>query len=69
VGNTSLSRSRRRISTPRLPASAPPAPAFGDTYHDAANRRGPGIESGARGPGETVYLLDPNAHLVEIRRY
>jgi hypothetical protein len=42
---------------------------FGDTYHDAANMRGPGIESGARGPGETVYLFDPNAHLLEIRRY
>jgi catechol 2,3-dioxygenase-like lactoylglutathione lyase family enzyme len=43
--------------------------AFGDTYHDATNMRGPGTEGGARGLGETVYLLDPNAHLLEIRRY
>jgi catechol 2,3-dioxygenase-like lactoylglutathione lyase family enzyme len=43
--------------------------AYGDTYHDAANMRGPGSESGARGPGEAVYLFDPNGHLLEIRRY
>ena len=40
---------------------------YGDTYHDAANMRGPGTEVGARGPGETLYLMDPNGHLVEIR--
>ena len=43
--------------------------AFGDTYHDAANMRGPGTETGARGDGDTVYLTDPNGHLLEIRRY
>ncbi len=43
--------------------------AYGDTYHDAANMRGPGNENGARGPGDTLYLTDPNGHLVEIRRY
>ena len=42
---------------------------YGDTYHDAANMRGPGTETGARGPGDTLYLFDPNGHLVEIRRY
>jgi catechol 2,3-dioxygenase-like lactoylglutathione lyase family enzyme len=42
---------------------------YGDTYHDAANMRGPGVENGARGPGDTVYLLDPNGHLVELRHY
>ena len=42
---------------------------YGDTYHNAANMRGPGIENGARGPGETVYLFDPDRHLVELRRY
>ena len=50
----------------RIRASALP---YGDTYHDAANMRGPGTEAGARGPGDTVYLFDPNGHLVEIRRY
>lgn len=43
--------------------------AYGDTYHDAANMRGPGMENGARGLGESLYLLDPNGHLVEIRHY
>ena len=42
---------------------------YGDTYHDAANMRGPGRENGARGLGESVYLTDPNGHLLEIRRY
>ena len=43
--------------------------AYGDTYHDAANMQGPGAENGARGTGASVYLMDPNGHLLEIRRY
>lgn len=43
--------------------------AYGDSYHDAGNMRGPGEESGAQGPGPTVYLFDPNGHLVEFRHY
>jgi catechol 2,3-dioxygenase-like lactoylglutathione lyase family enzyme len=43
--------------------------AFGDTFHDAANGRGPGDEPGARGPGKAIYLLDPNRHLIELRFY
>jgi hypothetical protein len=43
--------------------------AYVDTYHDAANMRGPGSESGARGLGEAVYLFDPSGHPLEIRRY
>jgi catechol 2,3-dioxygenase-like lactoylglutathione lyase family enzyme len=43
--------------------------AFGDSFHDAANGRGPGDEDGARGPGQAIYLLDPNRHLIEIRHY
>jgi catechol 2,3-dioxygenase-like lactoylglutathione lyase family enzyme len=42
---------------------------YGDSYHDAANMRGPGEELGARGLGPTLYLLDPSGHLVEIRHY
>lgn len=43
--------------------------AFGDTFHDAANGRGPGDEPGARGAGKAIYLLDPNRHLIELRYY
>jgi hypothetical protein len=31
--------------------------------------RGPGIESGARGDAPSVYVFDPNRHLIEIRHY
>jgi catechol 2,3-dioxygenase-like lactoylglutathione lyase family enzyme len=51
----------RRVKAAGLP--------FGDTYHDARNMRGPGTEAGARGPGPTVYLFDPNEHLIELRHY
>ncbi len=50
----------------RIKASGVP---YGDTFHDAANIRGPGEELGARGLGPTVYLFDPSQHLVEIRHY
>jgi catechol 2,3-dioxygenase-like lactoylglutathione lyase family enzyme len=42
---------------------------FGDSFHAVGNMRGPGNEEGSRGPGATVYLNDPNDHLVEIRCY
>ena len=42
---------------------------FGDSFHDVGNMRGPGRETGARGSGPTVYLFDPNGHLVELRHY
>jgi catechol 2,3-dioxygenase-like lactoylglutathione lyase family enzyme len=42
---------------------------YGDSYHDVANMRGPGTETGARGPGATVYFNDPDGHLLEIRCY
>ena len=42
---------------------------FGDSFHDPENGRGPGDETGARGPGKAVYLLDPNRHLIELRYY
>ena len=42
---------------------------FGDSFHAVGNRKGPGEESGARGPGASLYLFDPSRHLVEIRHY
>lgn len=42
---------------------------YGDSFHDAANGRGPGDEDGARGPGKSIYLNDPNRHLIELRYY
>ncbi len=43
--------------------------AYGDSFHNVGNNTGPGVETGARGKGPTVYLLDPNKHLLEIRTY
>ncbi len=42
---------------------------FGDSFHSVGNMKGPGEESGARGPGASLYLFDPNKHLIEIRHY
>jgi catechol 2,3-dioxygenase-like lactoylglutathione lyase family enzyme len=42
---------------------------YGDSFHDVGNMRGPGREDGARGPAASLYLFDPNQHLIEIRHY
>ena len=42
---------------------------FGDSFHTVGNNLGPGVESGARGPAPTLYMKDPNNHLIEIRTY
>jgi catechol 2,3-dioxygenase-like lactoylglutathione lyase family enzyme len=42
---------------------------YGDSFHSVGNNSGPGNEIGARGPGPTLYLNDPNNHLIEIRTY
>jgi catechol 2,3-dioxygenase-like lactoylglutathione lyase family enzyme len=42
---------------------------YGDSYHSVGNNSGPGNEIGARGPAPTLYLNDPNNHLIEIRTY
>jgi catechol 2,3-dioxygenase-like lactoylglutathione lyase family enzyme len=43
--------------------------AYGDSFHDVGNMRGPGREPGARGDAPAVYVFDPNRHLIEIRHY
>ena len=42
---------------------------YGDSFHTVGNMRGPGDEPGARGSGKSLYLFDPNKHLIEIRHY
>ena len=43
--------------------------AYGDSFHAVGNNLGPGVETGARGPAPTLYMNDPNNHLIEIRTY
>jgi len=42
---------------------------YGDSFHAVGNNNGPGVESGAKGPAPTLYMHDPNKHLIEIRTY
>ena len=42
---------------------------YGDSFHSVGNNAGPGNETGARGPAPTLYMNDPNKHLIEIRTY
>ena len=42
---------------------------YGDSFHSVGNNTGPGCESGAKGMAPTVYMNDPNNHLIEIRTY
>ena len=42
---------------------------YGDSFHNVGNNQGPGVESGARGDAPTLYMTDPNKHLIEIRTY
>ena len=42
---------------------------YGDSFHSLGNNSGPGNETGAKGPAPTVYMNDPNQHLIEIRTY
>ena len=42
---------------------------YGDSFHSVGNNLGPGVETGAKGPAPTVYMNDPNNHLIEIRTY
>ena len=40
---------------------------YGDSFDSVGNMRGPGVEFGAHGMGDAIYLFDPNKHLIEIR--
>jgi hypothetical protein len=42
---------------------------YGDSFHSVGNNLGPGVETGARGAAPTVYMNDPNQHLIEIRTH
>ena len=42
---------------------------YGDSFHSVGNMQGPGEEVGSKGPGEAIYVFDPNQHLIEIRHY
>ena len=42
---------------------------YGDTFHAVGNMKGPGEEFGAHGMGKSLYVYDPNRHLIEIRSY
>jgi catechol 2,3-dioxygenase-like lactoylglutathione lyase family enzyme len=42
---------------------------YGDDFNTVGNMRGPGDSGGARGACKSVYLFDPNRHLIEILCY
>ena len=42
---------------------------YGDSFNSVGTNSGPGVETGARGPAPTIYMKDPNNHLIEIRTY
>jgi|SRR6185503_5211680 len=42
---------------------------YGDSFHSVGTNTGPGVESGAKGLAPTLYMNDPNKHLIEIRTY
>lgn len=42
---------------------------YGPTFDSVGANTGPGKETGAKGPGPTLYFNDPNNHLIEIRTY
>jgi len=42
---------------------------YGDSFHNGGNMRGPGLADGARGAAASLYLFDPNEHLIELRHY
>jgi catechol 2,3-dioxygenase-like lactoylglutathione lyase family enzyme len=61
-----LSREDFDSAFARVKANAIP---YGDSFHAVGNNLGPGVEAGARGLAPTLYLNDPNKHLIEIRTY
>jgi catechol 2,3-dioxygenase-like lactoylglutathione lyase family enzyme len=43
--------------------------AYGDAFDQATNMSGPGAADGAHGDTQSLYLLDPNRHLIELLYY
>ena len=43
--------------------------AYGDTFDQATNMKAPGVAEGAHGETRSLYLLDPNRHLIELLYY
>ena len=41
----------------------------GDSFDRADNMKGPGIADGAHGETQSLYLFDPNHHLIELLYY
>ena len=42
---------------------------YGDTFDQASNMKGPGTAEGAHGESVSLYLFDPNHHLIELLYY
>ena len=42
---------------------------YGDAFDKVGTNSGPGVEAGAKGDAPTLYVYDPNKHLIEIRSY
>ena len=42
---------------------------YGDSFHTVGNQQGPGLETGAKGLGPSLYFFDPSQNLIEIRHY
>ncbi len=42
---------------------------YGDAFDQASNMKGPGKAEGAHGETRSLYLLDPNRHLIELLYY
>ena len=51
----------RRVVDAKLP--------YGDSFRAVGNTRGPGDETGSRGPGKAVYFFDLSKNLIDIRHY
>ncbi len=50
-----------RIKTTGIP--------YGDRFDGVGNMMGPAAESGSRGMGKSLYVFDPDRHLIELRHY
>ena len=42
---------------------------YGDSVQSVGNMRAPGNADGAKGASKSVYVLDPNRHLIELTYY